>query len=108
MIVERMLGHLEDDAKKRQGRRPTSDKDLTDVEKREPERATAQAAKFTGTNRQYVSDAKKLRQEAPEQAERVERGEISISAAKLFPNVGVVANYGPSPERLRVSSWYVV
>lgn len=83
-IANRMLPHLEAEAKKRQGNRAkeTSVNDLTQVEKREPERATAQAAKLTGTNRQYVQDAKKLADQAPEMLNRVERGEVTIPQAK--------------------------
>lgn len=41
-----------------------------------------QAAQMVGTNRQYVSDAKKLRDEAPELLERVRSGELTIPQAK--------------------------
>jgi hypothetical protein len=79
-VASRMLPHLEAEAKKRQGVRRTSVNDLT--EDRTPQRATAEAARLTGTNRQYVSDAKRLAKEAPEQLERVERGEATIPAAR--------------------------
>lgn len=114
MIAERMLEHLEEEAKKRRAatlkqnasvpekmpERETGQKvpekspevpesrgqplgnSLPNEESADDRKSVSQAAKLTGTNRQYVSDAKKLRQEAPEQAERVERGEMSISAAK--------------------------
>lgn len=45
-------------------------------------RASDQAARIVGTNRQYVSDAKKLKQEEPELFERVRSGEITIPEAK--------------------------
>lgn len=41
-----------------------------------------QAAQMVGTNRQYVSDAKKLRDEAPELLERVRSGELTIPQAR--------------------------
>lgn len=41
-----------------------------------------QAAQMVGTNRQYVSDAKRLRDEAPELLERVRSGELTIPQAK--------------------------
>lgn len=44
--------------------------------------AVQQAAQMVGTNRQYVSDAKKLRDEAPELLERVRSGELTIPQAK--------------------------
>ena len=44
--------------------------------------ALEQAAQMVGTNRQYVSDAKKLRDEAPELLERVRSGELTIPQAK--------------------------
>jgi N6-adenosine-specific RNA methylase IME4 len=40
------------------------------------------AAQMTGTNRQYVSDAKKLKEEKPEVFEQVRKGEKTISQAK--------------------------
>jgi N6-adenosine-specific RNA methylase IME4/ParB-like chromosome segregation protein Spo0J len=41
-----------------------------------------QAAAIVGSNRQYVSDAKKLASEAPELLEKVRSGELSIPQAK--------------------------
>lgn len=84
VVASRMLAHLEAEAKKRQGARTdlTSGKEFPQVEKRAPERATAEAAKLTGTNPRYVSDAKRLAKEAPEELARVERGETTIPKAK--------------------------
>jgi hypothetical protein len=42
--------------------------------------ALEQAAQMVGTNRQYVSDAKRLRDEAPELLERVRSGELTCSS----------------------------
>lgn len=44
--------------------------------------AAAEAARLTGTNRQYVADAKKLREERPDLAEKAASGEISMPEAK--------------------------
>lgn len=48
----------------------------------EPIEAREQAAAIVGTNRQYVSDAKKIAQQAPDLAEQVKRGAISLPEAK--------------------------
>lgn len=50
----------------------------------EPKRAEARedAARATSVNRQYVSDAKRIREEAPEVFEQVRNGEITIPEAK--------------------------
>lgn len=45
-------------------------------------RATEQAARITGTNRQSVADAKKLLDEAPDKAEEVKAGKKSLPQAK--------------------------
>jgi len=45
-------------------------------------KATEQAAQLFNTNRQYVSDAKKLQQEAPDLLEQVKSGDITIPQAK--------------------------
>jgi hypothetical protein len=44
--------------------------------------AAEQAAKMVGANRQYVSDAKKIEQDAPEVLEHVKQGTLSIPQAK--------------------------
>ena len=57
--------------------------DELDNESRKPVlQALEQAAQMVGTNRQYVSDAKRLRDEAPELLERVRSGELTIPQAK--------------------------
>jgi N6-adenosine-specific RNA methylase IME4 len=45
-------------------------------------RAAEQAAAIVGSNRQYISDAKKLEKEAPELLSKVRAGEITIPEAK--------------------------
>jgi N6-adenosine-specific RNA methylase IME4/stress response protein YsnF len=101
-----ILPMLEKEARERQGTRNdlTSVKDLTQVkpeeskeqvkpivsqkiDQRENGRATEQAAKLTGTNRQYVSDAKKIKEQAPELLDRVREGKFSIPEAKILANM---------------------
>ena len=70
---------LAEEAKARQGAR----NDITEIfpESRAGE-ARAQAAEIVGTNAHYVSDAKKIAQQAPDLAEQVKRGAISLPEAK--------------------------
>ena len=85
VVAMDVLPMLEAEAKERQGARidlETSVKKLTDVEPRST-RASEQAAQMVGTNRQYVSDAKRLSDEAPELLERVRSGELTIPQAKI-------------------------
>ena len=56
---------LEKEAKERQGTRTDISQQIDQSEK---SRATERAAKILGTNRQYVSDAKKLKEEQPEKS----------------------------------------
>jgi hypothetical protein len=44
--------------------------------------AAAQAAKLTGTNRQYVAEAKKLKEESPDLFEEVKSGRVKLKEAK--------------------------
>lgn len=46
--------------------------------------AREQAAQIVGTNRQYISDAKKLEKEAPDLLEEVKQGELTIPEAKAL------------------------
>jgi len=48
----------------------------------EQPKARDEAAVITGTNRQYVSDAKVIQEKAPDLLERVKSGEITIPQAK--------------------------
>jgi site-specific DNA-methyltransferase (adenine-specific) len=47
-----------------------------------PIHAAAQAAAMVGTNRQYVADAKKIRQEAPDLEQQVVEGKLTLPKAK--------------------------
>lgn len=58
-----------------------------DEQENTPKKSTQsldQAAKVCGTNRQYVSDAKKLKEENPELFEKVKYGKLPLSAAKII------------------------
>lgn len=81
VVALEILPMLEDEAKERQGKRTdlASVKELTEVQ---PQRAAQEAAKIANTNRQYVSDAKKLQQQAPDLLKSVKVGEITIPQAK--------------------------
>ena len=83
-----MLPHLRTETRKRQGRcvalaaRDFSQRIEQSPDSANDRKASSQAAKLTGTNRQYVQDAKRLSEEAPEMLGRVERGEVTIPQAK--------------------------
>lgn len=85
-VAVEILPMLEEEARERQGKRNdlngTSVNSLTEVDRPEPQRATQQAATLLNTNRQYVSDAKKLKQESPDLFEQVKAGELTIPQAK--------------------------
>ena len=63
------------------GRPAEKDGQKVDQVSREP-RASDRAAELLGTNRQYVSDAKKISQDAPELLEKVKTGELNIREAR--------------------------
>lgn len=51
-------------------------------------RAAVQAAQMVGTNAHYVTDAKKIEQNAPDLLEKVRAGEMSIPEAKKAAGIG--------------------
>lgn len=57
-------------------------KSLTKGLDRNDGKAAAQAAAMVGTNRQYVADAKKIRQEAPDLEQQVVAGKLTLPKAK--------------------------
>jgi len=79
-----VLPMLEAQARKRQvelaGTRPNTGDDLT--EKVPEGEAREQAAAMLGTNPRYVSDAKKLKDKAPDLLEEVRKGNLTIGKAK--------------------------
>ena len=79
--IERQLAI---EAKKRQIRKPANSV-LQIIEKQtdnQPIHAAKQAAALVGTNRQYVSDAKRIQAAAPELLPQIAAGELSIPEAK--------------------------
>ena len=95
-----ILPLLEEEAKVRQGRRTDlapAGADLfgdfpqiiaeSAVESRE------QAAAMVGTNRQYVSDAKRIAQDAPEWIDKIRSGEATITEAER--NICAIAQMSP-------------
>jgi hypothetical protein len=66
-------------AKERQGQRTDL---LQIVEKGEPVHAADLAARAAGVNRQYVSEAKRIRAQAPDLLLKIKSGELTISEAK--------------------------
>lgn len=91
IIAQEVLPMLEEEARERMRWTPTSNQkiDYSDVGQ-----ASDKAAEIFGTNRQYVSDAKKLIEEAPDLAEEVKAGEKTITHAKRE----LVARQRPSVE----------
>jgi len=81
MIATDVLPMLEEEARERQGARTdlTSGKQFPEVE---PERPRDQAAAMFQTNPRYVQDAKRIRQEAPDLADDIRRGDKTIPQAK--------------------------
>ena len=94
MVSVNMLPFIEEEAKERKKRKPTISKLFDfDVEKFPPQnkellktegKSRDHVAKLTGTNPRYVSDAKKIKQKAPEIAEKVLEGKLSIPDAKII------------------------
>jgi hypothetical protein len=81
-LAVELLPMLEAEAKERQlsTLRQNQDTDSQSFDTRG--RAAQQAANLTDTNRQYVSDAKKLADEAPDLFEAVKSGAVSLPEAK--------------------------
>ena len=84
VIALDVLPMLEAEARERQGARNdlTSVNSLTEVESQQPQRAAEQAADLLQTNRQYVSDAKKIQSEAPDLIPSIRDGTMTINDAK--------------------------
>lgn len=76
-----VLPLLEAEAKERQGARTDLQNNVSQIIDRSS-RASEQAAKITNTNRQYVSDAKRIAEKSPELLEQVRTGELTIPEAK--------------------------
>lgn len=70
------------DAKRRQVRKPKSESVVEKVPQQTPRKAREEAAASVGVNDRYVSDAKKVKTEAPEVFERLKAGKITLQDAK--------------------------
>ncbi len=57
----------------------------------EPVHAAEQAAKLVGTNRQYISDAKKVAAKSPEMLEQVRQGNVNLPTA--VQHIAAVTSY---------------
>lgn len=81
-----MLPMLEEEAAQRRNstlkQNATVSQKIDERAEAEAGRASDRAAQLVGTNRQYVSDAKRLHSEAPALFEKVKAGELSITQAK--------------------------
>lgn len=82
-VAVEILPILEAEAKQRQGERTDLHNDIVEIFPQcDGGRARDIAAEITGTNGRYVSEAKKLKEEAPELFEAVQAGEMTIPQAK--------------------------
>lgn len=82
VVAANMLPLLEAEAKERQLSTLKHNTDKEKIPERDKGQARDKAAAIVGVNPRYVSDAKKIKEEAPEIFERVASGEVTISAAK--------------------------
>jgi N6-adenosine-specific RNA methylase IME4 len=100
--------HLAEEAKARQIatlKRGASLPDPQIFADREVGEAREQAAAIVGTNRQYVSDAKKIEKEAPDLLPKVRDGKITIPEAKREVNARQRAEVKARPVELPVGKY---
>lgn len=81
-VAAELEPHFAADAKRRQIRKPKSESVVEKVPQQTPRKAREEAAASVGVNDRYVSDAKKVKQEAPEVFERLKAGKITLQDAK--------------------------
>jgi hypothetical protein len=81
-VAAELEPHFAADAKRRQVRKPKSESVVEKVPQQTPRKAREEAAASVGVNDRYVSDAKKVKQEAPEVFERLKAGKITLQDAK--------------------------
>lgn len=85
-----MLEYFETQAKERQrdhggtapGKPKTVSQKIDSVIDKNQNKAAQKVAEMAGTNRQYVSDAKRIKAEAPELLEQIRDGQKTITQAK--------------------------
>jgi hypothetical protein len=84
-VAAELEPHFAEDAKRRYeqtvGRPKKSEEKFPQISQRQPQ-ARQEAAKSVGVNDRYVSDAKKVKEEAPEVFERLKAGKITLQDAK--------------------------
>lgn len=83
-IAVEMLPLIEQEAAKREAKgRPKKGSQKVDyVPDQNDGKAAAEAAAITGTNRQYVADAKKTKEEDPDEFERMKAGAVTVTQVK--------------------------
>jgi cell pole-organizing protein PopZ len=81
-VAAELEPHFAADAKRRQARKPKAKSVQEKVPEQKRAQAREEAAKSVGVNDRYVSDAKKVKAEAPEVFERLKAGKITLQDAK--------------------------
>ena len=81
-VAAELEPHFAADAKRRQARKPKAEFVQEKVPEQKRAQAREEAAKSVGVNDRYVSDAKKVKTEAPEVFERLKAGKITLQDAK--------------------------
>lgn len=82
--AEELIAALKEAAKERQGTRTdlTSDKKLSEVKNEHENKTAHKLAEAFNTNRTYINEAAKLKEQAPEKFEQLKKGEKTISEIK--------------------------
>lgn len=83
-VAVEALSMLEDEARERMlaGKKADPGPKMDEGHSRNEARSAAQAGALVGVGRQYVAEAKKLKEDAPETYERVKAGKLNIQQAK--------------------------
>ena len=81
-VAAELEPHFAADAKRRQIRKPKAVSVVEKIPQQTPSKAREEAAKSVGVNDRYVSDAKKVKADAPEVFERLKAGTITLQDAK--------------------------
>jgi len=81
-VAAELEPHFAADAKRRQIRKPKAVSVVEKIPQQTPSKAREEAAKSVGVNDRYVSDAKKVKADAPEVFQRLKAGTITLQDAK--------------------------
>lgn len=81
-VAAELEPHFAADAKRRQARKPKAESVQAKMPEQKRAQAREEAAKSVGVGDRYVSDAKKVKTEAPEVFERLKAGKITLQDAK--------------------------